>query len=148
MGHVEILRHCVAFNTSHKNRMDTEGWWGMGLGTELNENRCNLFVLPSSPLMAGVTLCQAAQCLLSHNRLTLGRTCWGNKRDLIWAGWERGRIAVNTSSNDLHNIQPYSSLICPPYTEGWEGGGGIAALIKHYSVNLWYTLLSALLRHK
>lgn len=64
----------------------------------------------------------------------------GNTSDLTGAGWERGRIAVNTSSYDLHNIQPYSSLTCPPTLGvGGGGGGGDKALfcetLRHSSVS-------------
>lgn len=68
----------------------------------MSENRCNLFVLPP-PLMAGVTLCQAAQRLLASYQANM-KNLLGNKKDVTGAGWEGGRIAVNTSSNDLHNI--------------------------------------------
>lgn len=93
----------------------------------MSENRCNLFVLPP-PLMAGVTLCQAAQRLLASHQANM-KNLLGNKRDVTGAGWEGGRIAVNTSSNDLHNIQPYSSLTCLPTL-------GVTVLINRYSVNL------------
>lgn len=62
--------------------------------------------VPSSSVFVGLIMDEHEENLL------------GNKRDSTGAGRERGRIAVNTSSNDLHNIQPYSSLTCPPTLEG------------------------------
>lgn len=57
----------------------------MGLGAEADENRYNLLFATTS-----------------------------DDWDVTGAGWERDRIAVNTSSNDLHNLQPYLST----YTGG------------------------------
>lgn len=116
----------------------------MGLGAELSENRCKSFCfavtsdgrghsVPSGSVFVGLITGQHEENLL------------GSERDLTGAGWERGRVAVNTSSNDLHNIQPYSSLTCPPTLRGegkggsvcveWSGGG-VTVPIKHYSENL------------
>lgn len=94
-------------------RMIRRGTWGS------SENRRKLFVLPL-PLTAGVTLCQVAQCLLATYQAKARKTCWEiiifkkKKKGRKWGRLGRGRIAVNTSSNDLHNIQPYSSLACSP----------------------------------
>lgn len=97
--------------------MDTEGWLGMEFEWKQTQSFCFATAsdsrghpVPSGSVFVGHIPGWSKENLLGNNHFQKKFFKKGRK----WGGLGRGRIAVNTSSNDLHNIQPYSSLACSP----------------------------------